>query len=120
MNQRALRQVSVVTCGEAEDAVATLLEELSGRPAAVYTDEETKINTVSIYCEKPSEWNAGKRAALASGLKKIRASGLNIGAGRILAKRVAREDWAESWKRHFKPIEIGTRLLIKPGWIKRP
>lgn len=119
MNRRPLRQVSVITSVEAEDAVVALLEELSGRPAAVYTDEETKITTVSIYCEKPSEWNAGKRAELALGLKKIRASGLNIGTGRILAKRVAREDWAESWKRHFKPIEIRTRLLIKPGWIKR-
>ena len=30
-----------------------------------------------------------------------------------------REDWAESWKRHFKPIEIGGALLIKPSWSKR-
>jgi ribosomal protein L11 methyltransferase len=119
MKRRSLREVCAVTSIEAEDAVVALLEELSGRPAAVYTDEETKITTVSIYCEKASEWNAGKRAVLASGLRKIQASGLNIGAGKILAKRVAREDWAESWKRHFKPIEIGTRLLIKPGWIKR-
>ncbi len=27
---------------------------------------------------------------------------------------------AESWKRHFKAIEIGKALLIKPSWIKRP
>ncbi len=32
---------------------------------------------------------------------------------------MTREDWSESWKRHFKPIEIGSRLLIKPSWIKR-
>ncbi len=48
-----------------------------------------------------------------------RAGGLKTGAGKILARKVRREDWAESWKRHFKPIEIGPRLLIKPGWIKR-
>jgi ribosomal protein L11 methyltransferase len=119
MSRRFLRQVSVITSHEAEDAVAALLEELSARPAAVYTDGETKITTVSVYCEKSSEWKAGKRAALVLGLKRIRASGLNIGRGRILVKRVAREDWAESWKRHFKPIEIGSTLLIKPGWIKR-
>jgi ribosomal protein L11 methyltransferase len=29
------------------------------------------------------------------------------------------ENWAESWKRHFKPIEIGSKLLIKPTWSKR-
>lgn len=27
-----------------------------------------------------------------------------------------REDWAECWKEHFKPLAIGERLLIKPSW----
>src|SRR5262249_31938257 len=34
-------------------------------------------------------------------------------------EKVRQEDWAESWKRHFKPIEIGSTLLIRPGWSKR-
>jgi ribosomal protein L11 methyltransferase len=29
------------------------------------------------------------------------------------------QDWAESWKRHFKPLEIGSALLIKPSWNHR-
>ena len=33
--------------------------------------------------------------------------------------KVPPEDWAESWKRHFKPIEIGGDLLILPSWSKR-
>jgi ribosomal protein L11 methyltransferase len=28
-------------------------------------------------------------------------------------------DWAESWKRHFKPLEIGDSLLIQPTWSRR-
>jgi ribosomal protein L11 methyltransferase len=32
---------------------------------------------------------------------------------------VRRQDWAESWKRHFKPIEFGAALLVKPSWSKR-
>ncbi len=32
--------------------------------------------------------------------------------------KIRREDWAESWKRHFKPIEIGSALLLKPSWSK--
>jgi len=32
---------------------------------------------------------------------------------------VRREDWAESWKRHFKPIGVGNQLLIKPSWSQR-
>lgn len=33
--------------------------------------------------------------------------------------RLARQDWAESWKRHFKPLQIGRRLLVRPSWINR-
>ncbi len=26
------------------------------------------------------------------------------------------EDWAESWKEHYKPFKIGPNILIKPSW----
>jgi ribosomal protein L11 methyltransferase len=69
------------------------------------------------------DWGRGGtrpyRVALADGLKAIRDNGLNIGKGRIKVEKVKREDWAESWKKHFQPIEIGAQLLIKPSWIKR-
>jgi len=29
---------------------------------------------------------------------------------------VRNEDWANNWKVHFKPVRIGTRLVIKPTW----
>ncbi|MDD2900053.1 MAG: 50S ribosomal protein L11 methyltransferase [Desulfuromonadaceae bacterium] len=29
---------------------------------------------------------------------------------------VATEDWSSSWKVHFKPLRVGTRLLIVPTW----
>src|ERR1700689_3478349 len=40
-------------------------------------------------------------------------------ATKIKKNKVRREDRAESWKRHFKPIEIGDSLLVKPSWSKR-
>lgn len=30
------------------------------------------------------------------------------------------QDWAEAWKQHYHPIEIGRRLLVLPAWIKNP
>jgi len=119
MKREPLWEISIVTSLEAEDATVELAGRIFKRPAAVYTNEETKITVVSVYCQKRSEWTLEKRGALREGLRLIKSSGLNIGAGKIAARRVAREDWSESWKRHFKPIEIGARLLIKPGWIKR-
>lgn len=29
---------------------------------------------------------------------------------------VAEEDWANNWKRYFKPLPVGKRFLIKPTW----
>ncbi|MGH7977314.1 MAG: 50S ribosomal protein L11 methyltransferase, partial [Limisphaerales bacterium] len=52
-------------------------------------------------------------------LKRIKNCGLKIGADKIKITKVKREDWAESWKRHFKPIEIGNALLVKPSWSKK-
>jgi len=119
MKAKFLWQVSVATSLEAEEAVVELMGRVFGRPAAVYTNEETKLTVASVYCERRGEWTSKKRKALADGLRLMRASGLNIGTGTISAGGVKREDWAESWKRHFKAIEIGPRLLVKPGWIKK-
>ncbi len=30
------------------------------------------------------------------------------------------EDWAEAWKRAYKPIPIGERLAIVPAWLENP
>jgi len=119
MKKEPLRQVSVVTSLEAEDAVVELLARVFGCAASAYTNEKTKVTTASVYCQKAREWTPSRRAELAGGLKSIRAGGLKIGAGKIVTRKVPREDWSESWKRHFKALEIGPRLLIKPGWVRR-
>jgi ribosomal protein L11 methyltransferase len=119
MKNKALLQVSVTTSTEAEDAVVELLGRVFARQAVVYINEETCKTMVSVYCEQEKEWNSARRQELRDGLQKMRASGLDLRPGTVAARRVAREDWAESWKRHFRAIAIGGRLLIKPSWIKR-
>jgi ribosomal protein L11 methyltransferase len=37
----------------------------------------------------------------------------------LTVKRLEAQDWAESWKRHFKPLEIGKHLLVQPSWSRR-
>jgi ribosomal protein L11 methyltransferase len=44
---------------------------------------------------------------------------LDIGPGKISRKKIRQEDWAESWKLHFKPLLIGSALLLKPSWSRR-
>lgn len=121
MKPARLWQVSVRTTSEAEEAVAELLGSVLGPPASSYTDAETRETVVSVYLEeKPAGWRGGVcPSALARGLRRIAASGLDLGPGRISLRRLRRADWAESWKRHFPPLEIGSALLLKPGWSRR-
>lgn len=32
-------------------------------------------------------------------------------------REYAAEEWAESWKKHFKPMDIGERLRVCPPWL---
>jgi ribosomal protein L11 methyltransferase len=114
-----LSRITVTTSAEAEEAVAALLECAVAQPAVSYTDFDTGITTVSAYLEqKPAQWTA-TFDRLAAGLQVLRAGGLAAGRGRISLTRMKRQDWAESWKRHFRPMEIGRSLLIRPSWSRR-
>ena len=112
-------QVSISTTAEAEEAVACLLERDFQKPVSVYCDEATGARKVTIYPERLPRPARAVRAQLRGALRQLQACGLDFGAGKITVKPLPRENWAESWKRHFKPIEIGGFLLIKPGWSRR-
>ena len=36
----------------------------------------------------------------------------------VTLKNIAEEDWANNWKKYFKPISVGDKLLVKPTWEK--
>ena len=35
-------------------------------------------------------------------------------------KPIKEINWAESWKKHYRPIPIGKRLIIVPAWLESP
>ena len=116
MSRPALWKISVRTSVEAADAVSELLQERFSHPASTYIDADTGATAVSVFLpEKP----AGISAALHDGLSRLRRLGLDIAPGVISLRKLRRENWAESWKRHFKPLEFGARLLVKPSWSRR-
>jgi ribosomal protein L11 methyltransferase len=117
MKTKPLWKISAVTTPEAEDAVAEMLGSLLECPASTYFNLKTGVSTVSVICERKPE--NGVNEKISARLARIRSCGLATGAGKISVARIKREDWAESWKRHFTPIEIGEKLLIKPSWSKR-
>jgi ribosomal protein L11 methyltransferase len=103
----------------ASDAVAEILGNQWGCSTASYTHAEGQQTQVSLYLpERPANWRR-RRAALVAALQSLEKAGLPVGSGRILLRRLPRENWAESWKRHFHPIEITRRLLIRPSWSRQ-
>jgi ribosomal protein L11 methyltransferase len=119
MKRKSLWRISVTTTHEAEDAVAELLGSTLGQSVSSYFRVETGVSTVTVYGGRKLISSSDVREKIRAGLKRIKKCGLKIGSGKITIAKVRREDWAESWKRHFKPIEIGDALLIKPSWSKR-
>ena len=119
MKAKILWRIAVATSPEAEDAVSDLLGGLLGQTASSYFDLERQTSLVCVYHHQAVAPTPSLRQKIRSGLARINACGLNVGPGNIKIGRVRPEDWAESWKRHFKPIEIGRTLLIKPGWSRR-
>jgi len=114
--RKPLWKISIATTLEAEDAVSEMLGSLLRGRASMYFDVEKRTSIVSIFLPKPVQ--AGIRRDLRDGLDRIRQCGLDPGTGAISIGKVRTLDWAESWKRHFKPITIGDALLIKPSWSK--
>ena len=118
MKNKPLWSVSVVTIPAAEEAVSELLQDFTDHGIASWTDVESKKTTATSYLSAKPNWPR-LRAALKSGLATINEAGVEIGSAKILLRKLRHQDWAESWKRHFKPIDIGAALLIKPSWSKR-
>lgn len=119
MTRSPLWQVSLQTTAEAEDAAIEALSAEFNTPASSYTDVETGTVRVSAYLEtRPAGFPKRARAVRARMLA-AKAAGLRIGEARLTLRRLKRENWAESWKRHFKPLPIGGKLLLKPSWSRR-
>ena len=46
--------------------------------------------------------------------------GFDIGSLAMTVVTVDEEDWANDWKKYYKPLDIGERLLVLPSWEPCP
>jgi ribosomal protein L11 methyltransferase len=111
----SLWQLSVATTPAAEDAVAATLGEALGLPTAGYTNALTGRSRVTVFLEKSQLPEAAAVKSLRAALRRIP----GVGSARVEISPVRREDWTESWKKHFPPIEVSPVLLVRPSWSRR-
>ncbi len=110
---------------ELADVVAEYLTELSGNGVCVenlsvdaFSPAEIPDSprmTVKAYLPADQD-PAPKMSELQTYLRELagRQPGLSLAQPSITPVRS--EDWSSSWKVHFKPLRVGTRLLIVPTW----
>lgn len=115
----SLHQVAYVTDESAEDLASVLLEREVGSTPSIHTDALTRQSTVSVYVELASARVPEVRRALGLAWKEAAVGDATLGTARIRIRKVRPLDWAESWKRHFRPLEIGHKLLVKPTWSRK-
>ena len=106
-------QLTVEAAEEASEALANFLWE----QGAVGVVEETAAGAPSrVRAFFPA---TGDGEALATGvdayLAGLRALGLRAGPRARLAP-LADEDWAAAWREHFRPVAVGSALLVAPPW----
>lgn len=49
-------------------------------------------------------------------ISELREMGLDIGEGKVIINEVHEEDWANNWKKYYKPTKIGKKIVVKPIW----
>lgn len=43
-------------------------------------------------------------------------SGVDTGNAKVSLKRMHEQDWANNWKKYYKPTKVTDRIVIKPEW----
>ena len=57
-------------------------------------------------------------SAIKSGLASLKENEkeFDLGSLKITMKNIKEEDWANNWKKYFKPMPVGDKIMIKPSW----
>lgn len=119
-NERIFIMKDILYCctmidrSEAPDASPDLLSALEFEFSS-WTDEETKEVRHTLYFQEEKDSFAAMNL-----LKEKAGDFASFGCvfEQIACTRLKREDWAESWKLHFKPMIVSERLAISPSWEK--
>lgn len=117
--KKPLRHISLGLDPQSEEAAAQLMEEVCGQPPSVYQDAQTGRMTLSVFISVPQTAVARLRRDLTAGWKRLAAAGQVHGTPALSTRLLPKRDWSESWKRHFSPIDLGSRLLVRPTWSRR-
>lgn len=117
MKPKRLWKIGLTVPQEFDEAAAEILTNELETPTSTYRKPESTRSEVAVYVEtRPI--GSEVRARLKPVLRKLFPS-QSAGRWRISIIPIPPENWALSWRGHFKPLNVGSALLVKPGWSRR-
>ncbi|WAM32982.1 50S ribosomal protein L11 methyltransferase [Caldicellulosiruptor morganii] len=123
-------EISIKTVQEAEDAISNVLYDLGANGVVIEDDEIVKYPNSWDYIDEnqfvkqnfaivrayfPESVNISELIFNIEERLKDVSQYLDIGEGRIEISEVDEKDWAEEWKKYYRPVEIGS-IIIVPSW----
>lgn len=85
-----------------------------------YMDDFTPEKDVLVKCYFECEEAEEKISALMRELRvrrELAAGAIDFGTLEETKREIDGDDWIDVWKKHFRPIHIGGRVVIVPEWI---
>lgn len=129
-------EIKITTTREAYDAISDMLVSIGAGGVAIedpydirqeiqkpntldYADDEFINNLgedVIIKAYFPGDANMAELSGLIKEKLAYIGSFLDVGQGYTGYSDVSDEDWANSWKKYYKPLRISERIVVKPSW----
>lgn len=72
---------------------------------------------MKAYFADHADW-PNKLQAIKEKISNLASLGIDIGRNKVWTNIVHEEDWANEWKKYFKPVKVSERIVIVPSWEK--
>ena len=107
-----------VAVSDAKDVVALL----KGETGVYwdYIDEELQAPRADVLVKcflRPEAADAAISSIRAQLLEMQARGGMNFGSLEETRRTIDGDDWIDVWKKHFRPIHVGARVVVVPAWI---
>lgn len=115
-------KVTVQTTNQAIDAVSNILMDFGAKGVELIHPDHNKSGdlpdsrvSVNGYLNSDDNEVSRVRKVLKGEMEYI-SNFLNTGSAEIGFSVINDEDWANNWKKYYKPIHVTDRIVIKPTW----
>ncbi len=120
--QQAWLKFSLAVDSALVEAVSDFLVGVTGAEVEIVVDDKRPLITVNAFWEKQGEDDTQCETLLQqlSGHVSELADIFQVPVPDIVHSVIADQDWANTWKEHFKPFAVVPGLVIKPTWEHYP